>query len=294
MITERRLRPSMQHTLRSKRQMQRLGKCGTYFILILTSVICIVPFFWMILTSFKTNAEALRFPPTLLPQKWILTNFSKGLARADFGRFTMNTLFLSVTCTMGTVISAALVAYGFSHFKARGSKVWYTLLLSTMMLPAQVTLVPQYLIYYRMGMLDSYWPMIIPSWLGGGAFNIFLYCQFFKSLPKELNEAAEIDGANTLQTFLRVMIPSVKAVSICVGVMSLVYHWNDFYTPLIYLNSSQKYTIAIGLQFLNSSQGTSKIGMMMAVALTTMLPVLLLFFLLQKYFIQGIKISGMK
>jgi len=186
------------------------------------------------------------------------------------------------------------VAYGFSHFKARGSKVWFTLLLSTMMLPAQVTLIPQFLIYTKLAMPDTYWPMIIPAWLGGGAFNIFLYHQFFKSLPMELNEAAEIDGANSMQTFLRVMLPSVSSVMICVGVMSLVYNWNDFLTPLIYLNTSQRYTLAIGLQFLNSSQGTSKIGMMMAVALVTMLPVLVLFFLLQKYFVQGIKLSGLK
>ena len=283
----------MQTVMRSARRSRQYSRFTIYLILILAASICIVPFIWMVLTSFKTNAEALRFPPTIFPQKWIFSNYPKGLAKADFGRFTLNTLLLTTTCTAGTVISAALVAYGFSHFKARGSKVWFTLLLSTMMLPTQVTLIPQFLIYTRLGMPDTYWPMIIPAWLGGGAFNIFLYHQFFKSLPQELNEAAEIDGANSFQTFVRIMLPSVKAVMICVGVMSLVYHWNDFFTPLIYLNSTQKYTLAIGLQFLNSSQGTSKIGMMMAVALVTMLPVLILFFLMQKYFVQGIKISGL-
>jgi len=284
----------MQNIMRSAKRSRQFSRFMIYLILILAASICIVPFIWMVLTSFKTNAEALRFPPTIIPQKWIFSNYPKGLAKADFGRFTLNTIFLATTCTVGTVISAALVAYGFSHFKARGSKIWFSLLLSTMMLPAQVTLIPQYLIYYNLGMLDSYWPMIIPAWLGGGAFNIFLYHQFFKSLPIELNEAAEIDGANSMQTFLRIMLPSVSSVMICVGVMSLVYNWNDFLTPLIYLNTSQRYTLAIGLQFLNSSQGTSKIGMMMAVALVTMLPVLVLFFLLQKYFVQGIKLSGLK
>ncbi|MFH1513055.1 MAG: carbohydrate ABC transporter permease [Bacillota bacterium] len=284
----------MQNVMRSAKRSKQLSRFVIYLILISAASICIVPFIWMVLTSFKTNAEALRFPPTIFPAKWIFTNFSKGLSKADFGRFTLNTLYLATTCTVGTVISAALVAYGFSHFKARGSKIWFTLLMSTLMLPAQVTLVPQYLIYFRMGMLDTYWPMIIPAWLGGGAFNIFLYHQFFKSLPKELNEAAEIDGANSFQTFTLIMLPSVNAVMICVGVMSLVYNWNDFLTPLIYLNTSQKYTLAIGLQFLNSDQGTSKIGMMMAVALVTMMPVLILFFLMQKYFVQGIKISGIK
>ena len=284
----------MQSVVHSAKRSRQFSRFIIYLILVSAATVCIVPFIWMVLTSFKTNAEALRFPPTILPAKWVFTNYPKGLGKADFARFTLNTLFLATTCTVGTIISAALVAYGFSHFKARGSKIWFALLLSTLMLPMQVTLVPQYLIYFHLGMLDSYWPMIIPAWLGGGAFNIFLYHQFFKSLPKELNEAAEIDGANSFQTFIRVMLPSVNSVMICVGVMSLVYNWNDFLVPLIYLNTSKKYTIAIGLQFLNSEQGTSKIGMMMAVALVTMMPVLILFFLMQKYFVQGIKISGLK
>jgi len=162
------------------------------------------------------------------------------------------------------------------------------------MLPTQVTLVPQYLLYYKLGMVDTYWPMIVPAWLGGGAFNIFLYRQFFLSLPKELNEAATIDGANSWQTFFHIILPSVKPVSLAVGVMSLVYNWNDFYTPLIYLNTTSKFTVSIGLQFLNSSMGTTKIGQMMAVALVTLLPVLVIFFVCQKYFVQGIKMSGLK
>lgn len=278
----------------SDRKVRHFGLAITYFILVTASVICVAPFVWMVLTSFKTNAEALRFPPTIIPEKFILSNYSQGWERADFTLFTMNTVILAVTCTVGTVLSAAVVGYGFAHFKIKGSRILYILLLSTMMLPAQVTLVPQYLLFSKLHMLDTYWPMIIPAWLGGGAFNIFLYRQFFKSLPVELSEAATIDGANSFQTFWHIMLPTVKPVALCVGVMSLVYHWNDFYTPLIYLNTTQKYTISIGLQFLNSTQGTAKIGMMMAVAVITMLPVLVLFFLAQKYFIKGIKITGIK
>lgn len=248
----------------------------------------------MVLTSFKTNAEALRFPPTIIPNKFILSNYVNGWQRADFGLFAKNTVVLTLACTIGTVFSSALVGYGFARFKARGSSIWYIIMISTLMLPSQVTLIPQYLIFTKLKLIDSYWPMIIPSWLGGGAYNIFLYTQFFKSLPRELTEAAKIDGANSFQTFWRIMLPSIKSVALCVGVMALVFHWNDFFTPLIYLNSSQKYTISIGLQFLNSTQGTARIGMMMAVAVITMLPVLIIFFLAQKYFIEGIKISGLK
>ena len=162
------------------------------------------------------------------------------------------------------------------------------------MLPAQVTLIPQYLLYYKLGMVDTIWPLVIPSWLGGGAFNIFLFIQFFRTLPKELDEAAKIDGANSLQVFTRILLPSVKPIMLAVLVMALVYNWNDFFNPLIYLNSNKKFTVAIGLQFFKGSQGNVQIGQMMAMALISLLPVLVIFAVCQKYFIQGIKMSGLK
>ena len=265
-----------------------------YIILIFCAVLCVFPFFWMITTSFKSTAEAYSFPPTILPKRWLFSNFVNGLQAADFGRFTVNTVLLVIVNTVATVLSSAFVAYGFAKFPAKGSKFWYTCLMATMMLPGQVTLIPQYLLYYKFHMVDTYWPLIIPSILGGGAYNIFLYRQFFLSLPKELSEAAMIDGANSFQTFTHVMLPSVKPVSMCVGVMSLVWNWNDFYNPLIYINTSSKFTVSIGLQFLNSSMGTTKIGQMMAVALIMTIPVMVIFFICQKYFVEGIKMSGIK
>ena len=265
-----------------------------YIILIFCAVLCVFPFFWMITTSFKSTAEAYSFPPTILPKRWLFSNFVNGLQAADFGRFTVNTVLLVIVNTVATVLSSAFVAYGFAKFPARGSKFWYTCVMATMMLPGQVTLIPQYLLYYKFHMVDTYWPLIIPSILGGGAYNIFLYRQFFLSLPKELSEAAMIDGANSFQTFTHVMLPSVKPVSMCVGVMSLVWNWNDFYNPLIYINTTSKFTVSIGLQFLNSSMGTTKIGQMMAVALIMTIPVMVIFFICQKYFVEGIKMSGIK
>ncbi len=278
----------------SKTTARRISMTITYIILIACAVVCIFPFFWMLTTAFKSTAEAYSFPPTFIPKRWLLSNFSNGLQVADFGLFTKNTVFLVLINTLATVFSSAVVAYGFAKFPATGSKFWYTCLMATMMLPTQVTLIPQYLLYFKMGMVDTYWPLIIPSVLGGGAYNIFLYRQFFLSLPQELNEAATIDGANSFQTFIHIMLPAVKPVSMCVGVMSLVFNWNDFYQPLIYLNSTKKFTVAIGLQFLNSSMGTTKIGQMMAVSLTMTIPVLVIFFICQKYFVQGIKMQGIK
>jgi multiple sugar transport system permease protein len=273
---------------------RRIGFTIIYIILGFCTVICIFPFLWMVDTAFKSQAEAFRFPPSFIPKRWLLTNFAKGWAVADFNTFTRNTCILAIICTVGTVFSAAFVAYGFAKFKARGSNLLYVCLMATMMLPAQVTLIPQYLLYNQMHLVDTYGPLIIPALLGGGAFNIFLYRQFFRSLPTEVSEAATIDGANSFQIFWRIMLPSVRPVAMAIGVMSLVYNWNDFYTPLIYLNTTSKFTLSIGIQFLNSSMGNTKIGQMMAVSVVATIPVLIIFFVCQKYFVQGIKMSGMK
>ncbi|HBF38445.1 MAG TPA: sugar ABC transporter permease [Firmicutes bacterium] len=266
----------------------------TYIILIVAAVISIFPFLWMVSTSFKGLSEVFAMPPTLIPKSPTCQNYLQGWGYSDFTTFTKNSIFVTLICTIGTVLSSAVVAFGFSRYKARLSGLLITVMLGTMMLPAQVTLIPQYMLYNKLGMIDTFWPLFIPAWLGGGAFNIFLFMQFFKSLPKELDEAASIDGANSFQLFIRVMLPAVKPVIIAVGVMSLVYNWNDFFTPLIYLNSQPNYTIAIGLQFFKSSYGNMQVGMMMAVSVITLLPVLLLFFICQKYFVQGIKMSGLK
>lgn len=271
-----------------------IARVLTYFVLILAAVVCLFPFIWMVSTSFKPMSDIYSMPPTVLPKKITLDNFIQGWAGADFGMFFKNTAFVTLMATIGTVLSSSIVAYGFARFQSRLSHGLFLLLLGTMMLPSQVTLIPQYLLYSKLGMIDTYWPLIIPSWVGGGAFNIFLFIQFFRTLPRELDEAAKIDGANSWQVFARILLPSVKPVMLAVMVMALVYNWNDFFNPLIYLNSNQKFTIAIGLQFFKGSQGNVQIGQMMAMALVSLLPVLILFAFCQKYFIQGIKMSGLK
>ncbi len=281
------------HT-KSQKTAQRVGRIITYIILIFAAVICLFPFLWMVSTSFKETSEIYKMPPDLLPTNPTVQNYIEGWKGADFGLFFKNSLFITIIATVGTVLSSAFVAYGFARFKARFSGLLFTILLATMMLPTQVTLIPQYLMYNKLGMVNTYFPLLIPSWLGGGAFNIFLFIQFFRTLPKELDEAAKIDGANSFQIFTKIMLPAVKPVMLAVLVMSLVYNWNDFFSPLIYLNDNKKFTIAIGLQFFKGSQGNVQIGQMMAMSLVALLPVLIIFAICQKYFIQGIKMSGLK
>ena len=281
------------HT-RSQKKAKLAARIVTYFVLIAAAVICLFPFIWMISTSFKPMSDIYKMPPTLFPENGTVENFVEGWKGANFQLYFKNTAVITFLATVGTVLSSSVVAYGFARFQSRCSKLLFMVLLGTMMLPTQVTLIHQYLLYYKLGMVDTIWPLIIPSWLGGGAFNIFLFIQFFRTLPKELDEAAKIDGANSLQVFTRILLPAVKPVMLAVLVMALVYNWNDFFNPLIYLNSNDKFTIAIGLQFFKGSQGNVQVGQMMSMALVSLLPVLVIFATCQKYFIQGIKMSGLK
>ena len=276
--------------LKSQKKNKLLSRTLTYIVLILAAVICLFPFLWMISTSFKPMSDIYKMPPTLIPEHGTIENFIEGWKGANFQMYFKNTAVITLLATVGTVFSSSIVAYGFARFQSRMSKFLFMVLLGTMMLPTQVTLIPQYLLFYKMGMVDTIWPLVIPSWLGGGAFNIFL----FRTLPKELDEAAKIDGANSLQIFTRILLPAVKPVMLAVLVMALVFNWNDFFNPLIYLNSNEKFTIAIGLQFFKGSQGNVQVGQMMAMALFSLLPVLIVFGTCQKYFIQGIKMSGLK
>lgn len=280
--------------LKSQKKNKLLSRTLTYIVLILAAVICLFPFLWMISTSFKPMSDIYEMPPTLIPEHGTIENFIEGWKGANFQMYFKNTAVITLLATVGTVFSSSIVAYGFARFQSRMSKFLFMVLLGTMMLPTQVTLIPQYLLFYKMGMVDTIWPLVIPSWLGGGAFNIFLFIQFFRTLPKELDEAAKIDGANSLQIFTRILLPAVKPVMLAVLVMALVFNWNDFFNPLIYLNSNEKFTIAIGLQFFKGSQGNVQVGQMMAMALFSLLPVLIVFGTCQKYFIQGIKMSGLK
>ena len=279
---------------RSQKAGKIAGMTATYIVLIAAAVICLFPFAWLVSTAFKETSEIYRMPPTLLPSGLAFDNFIEGWQGADFGLYFRNSLFVTVLATVGTVVSSSFVAYGFARFRSRTSGLLFTVLLATLMLPTQVTLIPQYLMFNNLGMINTYWPLIIPSWLGGGAFNIFLFIQFFRTLPRELDEAAKVDGANSFQIFCRILLPSVKPVILAVLVMALVFNWNDFFGPLIYLNDNRKFTIAVGLQFFKSAQGNVKMGQMMAMAFVALLPVLVIFAACQKYFIQGIKMSGLK
>lgn len=282
--------------IKSKRKLllDDIKRFFSYILLGGLTIIFVFPFLWMVSTAFKLPSEAYKIPPQLIPNTVTLNNFAKGWQYANFSQYTVNTVIVTFVATFGAVLSSSLVAYGFARFKSRFNNLLFTVILATMMLPSQVTLIPTYLLFTKLGWLDTFLPLIVPSYLGGGAFNIFLLRQFFKTIPLELDQAAKIDGANSLQIFFQILLPVVKPALMAISVMSIAYHWNDFFSPLIYLSSDEKFTLAIGLQFFQNAYGSTEVQMLMAVSLITIIPILVLFFSAQRYFVQGITMTGIK
>ncbi len=278
----------------SKKKFETITQTLNYVLLTVLALAFAFPFLWMIATALKLPTEVYILPPKLIPSTITWDNFIQGWQYADFTRYTWNTVVVTTLAVLGTVISASFVAYGFARFNSRLSGFLFAIVLGTMMLPNQILLIPTYILFSKIGWIDTLTPLIVPSFFGGGAFNIFLLRQFFKTIPKELDQAATIDGANSFQIYYKIMLPAVRPAMITVGALSIAFHWNDFLNPLIYLNSDQNFTIAIGLQFFQNSYGSTQIQMLMAVALITVIPLLILFFIGQKYFVQGITMSGLK
>jgi multiple sugar transport system permease protein len=219
-------------------------------------------------------------------------NFPDAMTIVPFGKYVQNTMLIVITTTLGVLVSCILVAYGFSRFRARWINVLFLILLSTIMLPPQVTLIPTFVFFQKIGWYNTFLPLIVPAFFAN-AWDVFLLRQFFMSVPIEMDEAAKIDGAGPLQVLVYILIPQAWPAIATVAIFHFLYAWNDFFSPLIYLQSPDKFTVAMGLQ---AFQGlySRQLSSMMAAATVTMLPCLLLFFFAQKFFIQGIVVSGIK
>jgi len=266
-----------------------------YIVVILLSVVFVLPFFYMLSTAFKTPAQCIAYPPEFIPNPFTLRSFETSFAQFPFFLYLGNSLFVTSLNVIGTVLSCSLVAFGFARIPGKGRNVWFTLLLSTMMIPSFVTLLPLFSLYVKMKWINTYLPLIVPSFLALNAFSIFLLRQFFMSFPKELDEAAQIDGCSYFGVFRRILMPNAKAVLFIVAIFTLVGAWNDFFGPMVFLNDNSKYTLAVGLIMFKSNYGaTLDLGPMMSVSLVSILPVLVLYIVAQKYFVQGIVTTGLK
>ncbi len=281
------------------RSFRMWNRAATYGALIGLSVLFLLPFIWALSASFKTNGTIYEFPPTLVPRPFRPQNYAEAVSVLPFWRFTLNSLFLTLACVFGQLLSGSIVAYSFARLRWPGRDIWFMVLLSTMMLPPQVTMVSTFVGWTQLRNLtgvdwvDTYRPLIIPNFLGGSAMLIFLLRQFFLTLPNELEDAARIDGCSTWATFRRIALPLSRPVLATVAVLSFIAHWHDFLGPLIYLNSVEKYTLQLGLRMFQDINGT-RMNLLMAASMVVLAPVLLLFLAAQRYLVRGIVMSGMK
>lgn len=271
-----------------------IRKAALYVILVAVSAIFLLPLIWMISTSLKTNAEAYTWPPVLIPSVLRFENYIEAWTYegTQFTRWTLNTIFITLSVLVGVLLSATLCAYGFARIRFPGRNFWFIFTISTIMLPPQVTLIPLYILFYRIGWLDTFNPLIIPAWFGGGALNIFLLRQFFMGIPAELEDAAYIDGANRLQILFRIFVPLSMPALLTVTIFTFQGVWNDFYGPLIYLRKMENFTLALGINQFNGLYGQTQMQYMMAISFLMTIPMIIVFFVAQRYFIQGITLTG--
>ena len=280
------------HWWAGKRAGEIMGKAIVMTILSIGLIAVLIPFLWTISTSLKTEAEILAWPPTWIPNEVVLTNYEKALTTIDFLGLLRNTLVITAFRLIGMVTSSSIVAYGFARLRAPGRDILFLLVLATMMLPGQVTLIPTFVLFSKLRWVNTFLPLIVPSYFGG-AFNIFLLRQFFMTIPLEYDDAARIDGCSVLGTFLRIILPLSAPALATVAIFGFMWSWNDFMGPLIYLRSMEKSTLALGL-FLFQGVYRTEWGPMLAMSLMIMLPMVLIFFFAQRMFIQGIVVSGIK
>jgi ABC-type glycerol-3-phosphate transport system permease component len=251
-----------------------------------------IPVFWMVSSALKPNSKIFVYPPQWIPNPIQWDNFVKAMTMLPFATYFKNTMIIEVGVIAGTLLSCSIVAYGFARLDAPGRNFWFIVLLSTMMLPGVVTMIPVFLIFRQLGWVNTFLPLIVPAWFGS-PFFIFLLRQFFMTIPRDFEDAARIDGANTWQLLTRILLPLSKPALATVAIFTFMGVWNDFMGPLIYLNKPETYTLALGINFFKG-QYTSDWNMLMAASLVMMLPLVILFFAAQKAFIEGITLTGVK
>lgn len=266
-------------------RMSKKTKVILYVILTLLAVYFLFPFVYMFFSTFKTESEAVAFPPKFLPDIWNWQNYVDAWNAQPFATFLKNSVTVTVLSALGSMVSAALVAYGFARFQFRGKNVLFMLLLSTMMIPWDVTMIPQYMEFNAFGWLNTLKPLIIPSWFGS-AYYIFLMRQFLMGVPKDFEEAARIDGANSFQIFYKIYVPIMKPSLILVGVLNMLSAWNDYLGPLIFLQERSKYTLALGLASFKGVYSESIVPML-CITVIMILPPILIFLFAQRYIIEG-------
>lgn len=277
---------------------KRTARSIVYHVVIcLIGIIMIYPLVWMMMSSFKETGTIFTTANALIPEKFILDNYRngwKGFAGISFGTFFKNSLFIAIVATFGTIISSAIVAYGFARFEFRGKKLLFAAMLLSMMLPAQVLMIPQYLWYQKLNWVGSYMPLIIPYFFAIQGFFVYLMSNFIGGIPRELDEAAKIDGCSYFGIFRLVIAPLMKPAVVTGCIFSFMWRWDDFLSALLYINKTAKYPASLALKLFCDPGSSSDYGAMFAMATLSILPAILIFLFFQKYLVEGISTSGLK
>jgi multiple sugar transport system permease protein len=264
---------------------------------VLISAVHLLPLLWALSTALKAPAQVFVYPPRWIPNPIRWQNFSDAWSETlPFQIYFKNSLILTVLPVIGQTLSCALVAYGFARFRFPGRNLLFMIMISTLLIPPQVTLIPQFILFRDLGWIDSFKPLIVPAFFATSAFSIFLLRQFFMTIPRELDEAALIDGCGYLRFFFQILLPLSKPALVAVAIITFFACWNDFLGPLVYLDSPDKFPLALGLNFFLTSYGggVQHMALLMAAALITMALPLALFIFAQRYFVEGITMTGMK
>jgi len=264
-----------------------------YLILGLLSITFVLPFVWMLRSSLMELQQIFIMPPEWIPNPVKFENYIHALTIVPFAVYFKNTIVILVLGMIGTLVTSTLCAYSFARLRWRGRDFWFKVILTSMMLPSAVTLIPQFLGWNALGLVGSFAPLIIPAFFGGGAFNIFLLRQFYMSIPLELDEAAIVDGASFFKIYTSIILPLSRSAIIVIAIFSFMFYWNDFMGPLIYLTNEADYTLALGLQMFQGAYNT-RWEELMAASTAVILPCIIIFLVGQKYFLEGITMSGLK
>ncbi|WP_231877285.1 carbohydrate ABC transporter permease [Bhargavaea cecembensis] len=281
--------PKVSHfeTIKGRRQALNIIN---WVLLAAGSILMLSPLWWMLVTSVKTMQEVMTYPPTFWPESWNWSNYMKTWEAAPFDLYTVNTLTITILVVIGNVFVNSFIAYGFAKVPFKGRNALFAIVLSTMMIPGFVTLIPQYVLFAKLQWLNTYYPLVVPAFFGS-AFNIFLLRQFYMTIPDELIEAAKMEGASHFWIWWKIGLPLTKPALATVAIFSFNGAWNDFLGPLLYVNDENLYTLQLGLQVFKGQMSTQW-NYLMAGSLLVLLPVIILFFFFQKYFIQGINLQS--
>jgi len=279
--------------LASRSRNEAIVAAFSYAVILLLAFAFVLPFAWQVSSALKPPEEIFALPIQWIPRHPGLQNFAEAWKANPLGRYTVNTARLTILSLVGHILVSSFIGYGFAKRRFPGREVLFMILLATMMVPFHVKAVPLYIIFKKLGWIDSLKPLVIPAYFGGDAVFIFLFRQFFRSIPNDLDEAAEIDGCNPLYIYWRIIFPLSKPVIATVAIFSFMGSWNELWGPLIYLNTREKYTLSIGLRYF-LGEYTIEYHLFMAASLIAVIPCVAIFFVFQRYFVKGVVMSGLK